>query len=529
MNTKTIGRNEPCPCGSGKKYKQCCQGKENINSEATKNRLLESIPDLFTKARQATQNNNHETAEKIYKEILDINPKHTMSLNNLGLLSQNLGKTEQAIFYLEKLVKLEPSAQYYTNLARSLMVANRNTEAIEYLKKAVSLNPGDYLANNNLGLLFCNLKNYKEGIPYLYKATNLNPTDYLSLYNLGVILTKQGKHLEAGHYYRRALATKPNTASPYQNYLYGLCFDNNSFPDIYLNAAKELENFYARYITPYKSWHQSLESKKSLKIGIVSGDLRTHAVSYFLQGVIENIDKNLLQLFAYHTTANEDSVTEVLKPHFFAWHNIAFLSKQQAAEQIYKDEIDILIDLSGHTHLNGLEIFAYKPAPIQISWLGYWASTGLSFIDYFIADEISIPLDKQCYFSEQIYYLPDTRLCFTPPAPNSTPTPNQLPALKNGFVTFGCFQNYSKINPSVLQTWAKILSDCPNSKLFIKNGQMDDSYIKADFLEQAKLAGISLDSLIIEGASDRYAYFESYHKVDIILDTFPYPGGTTTC
>lgn len=529
MNTKTVGRNDPCPCGSGKKYKQCCQNKNSSNSEAAKNRLLESIPNLFIKAQQAAKQNQGDIAENLYKEILTINPKHVLSLNNLGLLSQDLGKLDQAILYLQKAVKLEPTAQYHTNLARALMCKHQNEEATFHLKTALQFNPGDYLANNNLGLLLCNLNNFKEGLPYLYKAIQLNPNDYLSLYNVGVLLLKQGKHHEAGLYYRKAINTQSGQVSPYHNYLFCLCFEKGAFPHKYLSVAKELEQFYQARVTPYKQWNSSPKNSKTLKIGIVSGDLRHHAVSFFLEGVLSQLNKNTLKLVAYNTNPHEDALSQQLKPHFEAWYNVSQQTAQATAAQIHQHQIDVLIDLSGHTHHNGLNVFSYKPAPLQVSWLGYFASTGLGFMDYFIADPISVPTDKQSYFSEKIYYLPQTRLCFTPPHDELAPPVNALPALGNGYITFGCFQNLSKINDDMLQQWAQIIANCPNSKLLIKSHQLEDPFIKADFAERAQQAGISYSSLCFEGGSERHDYFKSYHRVDFMLDTFPYPGGTTTC
>lgn len=529
MNIKSIGRNDPCPCGSGKKYKQCCQNKVDVSPDNNKKKLLESIPELFIQARQATLNKNLVEAEKLYLQILNINPKHVITLNNLGLLKQDLGQYEDAISYLQKVIKLEATAEYHTNLARAFIANNNNEEAVFHLKTAVQLNPGDYLANNNLGLLLCNLNNYQEGLPYLYKATQLNPKDYLSFFNLGVLLLKQGKYQEASIFYRKAISTNPEKVDPYQNLLFCLCFEKDAFPDKYLSAAQELDRFYQTRIKPYTHWDCSPPSTSTLKIGIVSGDLRNHAVSYFLEGVVSQLNKNTLQLFAYNTNPNEDSLTEKLKPHFKQWHNIGLLPVKASAAQIYQDQIDILIDLSGYTLHNGLNVFAFKPAPIQISWLGYFASTGLRFMDYFIADPISVPKDKQHYFSEKIVYLPETRLCFTPLDDEAAPEVNRLPALINGYVTFGCFQNLSKINDDALILWAEILSHCPNSRLMIKNGQIDNPFIKKDFLQRAIKAGLEADRLILEGASDRYAYFKSYHNVDFMLDTFPYPGGTTTC
>ena len=528
MSIKNIGRNEPCPCGSGKKYKQCCQNQLDNNNLAAKNRLLESIPELFTKARQATLQNDLLHAEKIYKDILAINPKHIPTLNNLGLLKQNQGDNFSAIIYLEKAVKLEPSAPTHSNLGISLMALERKDEAISHLKAAIQINPGDYNAHANLGIIYCSRNNYKDGYIHLYKSLQINSNYVLGLYNLACFLMRQGKYKKAQEYFQRALAIQPNNIT-YQNFLFCLCFDDSAFPHKYLELAKETESYYIKKRSfIYKEWpNASLSNTKQIKIGFVSGDLRNHPVGFFLENIIYAFNKDTMKLFAYSNSNQETDLTYRIKPFFSQWLMVSRFTDKELAEKIHSDGIDILIDLSGYTAHNRLDMFAYKPAPIQISWLGYFASTGLNFIDYFIADPISVPIDKQSYFSEKVYYLPNTRLCFTPPN-DDIATPNSLPLIRNKYITFGCFQNLSKINDTILPLWREILK-ATQGKLLIKSPQLDDPLIKLEFLEYLESFNILDEQIILQGHSSREDYFNSYHSVDFMLDTFPYPGGTTTC
>ncbi|MFO1373514.1 MAG: tetratricopeptide repeat protein [Agitococcus sp.] len=528
MNIKSIGRNDPCPCGSGKKFKQCCQNKEINNSEAAKNRLLESIPDLSSKARQATLKNDLMSAEKIYLDILAINPKHIQTLNNLGLLKQGQGDNASAIIYLEKVVKLEPSAATHSNLGISLMALERKEEAIKHLKLAIEINPGDYIAHTNLGIIYCSRNNYKDGYIHLNKSLQINPNYPVSLYNLAAFLMRQGKYKKAEEYFKRTLDLAPNYLT-YQHYLFCLCFDEKAFPYKYLELAKNFENFYLNKRSfMFDKWPNSSDINASqLKIGFVSGDLRNHPVGFFIENIIYALNKNKTMLFAYSNSTLETELTLRIKPNFNKWYIVKSLTDEQLAQQIYNDGIDILIDLSGYTAHNRLNMFAYKPAPIQVSWLGFFASTGLSFIDYFIADPIAIPKDKQFYFSEKIYYMPETRLCFTPPN-DDIATPNKLPLIRNQYITFGCFQNLSKINDITLPLWSKILK-ATEGKLLIKSPQLDDPLIKLEFLEYLESFNILEDKIILQGHSSREDYLNSYHNVDFMLDTFPYPGGTTTC
>ncbi len=188
--------------------------------------------------------------------------------------------------------------------------------------------------------------------------------------------------------------------------------------------------------------------------------------------------------------------------------------------------IDILIDLSGHTYGNRLSVFSYKPAPVQMSWLGYFATTGLREMDYFLGDPHMLPEGEENHFIENVWRLSESWLCLKPP--NFQIEVSVSPLKKNGFCTFGSFGNISKINDQVVEVWASVLSGTPRSKLFIKANQLIDSLVVDDVQKRFEVFGIGSDRLILEGASSRLAYFEAYNEIDLVLDTFPYPGGTTS-
>jgi predicted O-linked N-acetylglucosamine transferase (SPINDLY family) len=261
----------------------------------------------------------------------------------------------------------------------------------------------------------------------------------------------------------------------------------------------------------------------------VSGDLHGHPVGYFLDGVLTSLAAKFsanLELFAYATRACEDETSKRLRASCKAWHSALGLSDSALALRIREDGIDILIDLSGHTAGNRLPVFAWKPAPIQVSWLGYFATTGVAAIDYFIADPWTLPPDQEAFFTEKVWRLPETRLCFTPPS--ARVDVNVLPALSNGYVTFGCFNNLSKMNDAVVQLWARVLNAVPASRLFLKYQQLAEASIRQSTRERFAVHGIAADRLIFEDYVPRVNYLAAYHRVDIGLDPFPFPGGTTT-
>jgi predicted O-linked N-acetylglucosamine transferase (SPINDLY family) len=268
-----------------------------------------------------------------------------------------------------------------------------------------------------------------------------------------------------------------------------------------------------------------LEAQR-LVVGFVSGDLYGHPVGYFLEGVLKEVDRGRLELIAYPTQNKDDDLTARIKPYFSKWNSLVGLSDEEAARRIHEDGVHILIDLAGHTGYNRLPVFAYKPAPVQATWLGYFATTGVKEIDYIIGDPYVTPESEADHFVEKIWALPETYCCFSPPL--GAPQVSELPALANGFVTFGCFNNLAKVNERVIALWARVLQAVPGSKLMLKTKALADEAVRRRMTEQFQAQGVEADRLILEGPSPRTELLGAYGRVDIALDPFPYPGGTTS-
>ena len=268
-----------------------------------------------------------------------------------------------------------------------------------------------------------------------------------------------------------------------------------------------------------------VEKPQRLRIGLVSGDLRNHPVGYFIESLLTQLNPSSVELFAYPTHFIEDELTARIKPHFASWTPLFNKSDQKAARLIHNDGVHILIDLSGHTDHNRLPVFAWKPAPIQISWLGYWATTGVPEIDYLLGDPYVTPYDEANHFTEKIWQLPECIYCLTEPTVALEVEP--LPALSTGTITFGCFNNLAKMTNEVVALRAKILKAVPGSKLFLKAKRLGVASGRDAVLERFSCHGITADRLILEGASPRAEYLASYNRMDIALSPFPY-GGTTT-
>lgn len=393
--------------------------------------------------------------------------------------------------------------------------------------QALALNTEDAQEHCYYGLVLKGQGDLVGAAAAFKQALKLQP-DYASAYNnLGIVTKDIGDVAAAVAYYRKALAINPGYASCYSNLLFCLSHSDLVSADDLLT---EHRKFGAQYEAVYKAgWpkhsHQ-VSVTKCLNVGFVSADFREHSLANFFEPVLQHLSQaSDMVLHAYANSAIEDDVTLRLKPKFKHWHKIDTLTDAELATKIRADKIDILIDLDGHTSGNRLISFAMKPAPIQISWLGYLATTGLTAMDYYLADTHLLPpgrFDQQ--FTEKIVQL-SANAPFTPSA--LSPAVSALPALNNGFITFGCFNRVEKITPGVIKLWSSLLNAVPNSKLLLGAMPNDGSY--DGLIKELANHAIGMDRLIIHQRSSMESYLKLHDLVDVCLDTFPSNGVTTTC
>ena len=266
------------------------------------------------------------------------------------------------------------------------------------------------------------------------------------------------------------------------------------------------------------------DPERRLRIGYVSPDFRNHAVSFLLMPLLSNHDHGQVEIFCYAEVARPDDVTERLRACADVWRVTVGLTDEQMADMVRKDRIDILVDLALHTANNRLLVFARKPAPVQVTWLGYPGTTGLSTMDYRLTDPyLDPPGDNDACYSEQSIRLPDTFWCYDPQG--EQPPVNELPALANGFITFGCLNNFCKVNDGVLGLWAKVLGAVPQSRLLLlaPRGQARDHV-----LAMLRQQGIDESRVEFVDRQPRQQYLQLYHQIDLGLDLLPYNGHTTS-
>lgn len=466
-------------------------------------------------------------AEAAYIQALAIQPAYTEACNNLGNALRKLGRLTEAEECLRRALAYRSDyAEAHYNLASTFRELGRPGEAVVSFRRALAFKPGFFEAQLNLGLTLGELGQLSEAEGSYRAVLAINPEYAEAHNNMGAVLRQQGRFLEAGASFRQALSIKPNDAEVFSNLLFNHCCTPNVSISYCFEEARQFAVLLDRITGErFSRWSCPMQPTR-LRVGLVSGDLRNHAVGHWLEGVLSHIDPARIELIAYPTHPEMDELSRRIAPYFSAWKPLADAGDEDAARMIHADGIHILIDASGHTAGNRLPVFAWKPAPIQISWLGYFATTGVREIDYLLGDPFVTPRVEEAHFTEKVWRLPESYLCFTPP--NVALEVSELPALAAGFITFGCFNNLAKMTDEVVALWSRILHAVPQSRLFLKTRQLNDPVICDITYRRFADLGVPADRLILEGGSSRAALLAAYQRVDMALDPFPYPGGTTS-
>jgi predicted O-linked N-acetylglucosamine transferase (SPINDLY family) len=466
-------------------------------------------------------------AEVCFRHALVLEPDFVHARNNLGSILLDLGRAPEAETCFRRALALQPdSAEVLNNLGTALGNLGRLDEAETCFRRAFALQPDSTYAHNNLGNALRDLCRLDEAETCFRRALALDPDFTHGLNNLGSALIDMSRLDEAEVCFRRALALQPDFTDAHSNLLFCLNCRSDA-----ANVALDEARKYGRCVgnlaaTPYTDWLCEAQPRR-LRVGIVSGDLREHVVGYFLESLLSELNPEHIELLAYPTQPKEDRLSQRLRTYFAAWRSLVGLSDAVAAARIHADGVHVLLDLSGHTAHNRLPIFAYKPAPVQASWLGYLATTGVAAMDYLIADSWTLPTTEDVSFTEKIWRLPETYLCFTPP--ELEVAVSSLPALTEGRVTFGSFNSLTKMTDEVVALWARVLAAVPDSRLFLKTRPLMGSAVRQGVVERFATHGIGSDRLMLEGpVPTRTEHLATYHRMDIALDPFPYSGITTS-
>ncbi|MDX1452695.1 MAG: tetratricopeptide repeat protein [Oleiphilaceae bacterium] len=470
-------------------------------------------------------------AVQYYQQVLAIDPLHIDARQFLASVAEQQGQIETALKLFHEVVELDPKRHaIHFMLGKLYHEANAPERALEFYRKSVMIAPAFLEGWNNLGLLYKERHAYADAVACFEQALKHHPRHGLTWSNLGNALKDWGKMQEAVPALRKAGEMEQGLSAAYSNYLVALNYLDDIAPGQIYSAHTEWPQHVPAQLEAerFAFNDRAAEPNRTLRIGYVSPDLHRHSVAYFIESVFEK-HSDAFEVFVYDCDTNRDEINQRLRTMVHTWRDVKHLSDSDLANQIYDDHIDILIDLCGHMADNRLPVFYQKPAPIQVTWLGYPNTTGLTQIDYRVSDAIADPPgDSDTMHTEKLLRLEGGFLCFTGDA--QAPEIAASPYQRAGHFTFGSFNNAVKISDSTLDAWQQILVGTTNTRLLIKAAQLKDETFRARLLERFTDAGISTDRVEFMGLIvDSHAHLAKYHEVDLALDTFPYNGTTTTC
>ena len=473
----------------------------------------------------------YEEAIICLQQAASLEPEHPEIHYNLGLVYQELGPLETAISCYEKAFSLKPDYfEAHNNLGYILMAQNRMEESITQFKQVLSIKPDFADAYYNLGNVYLILNQLEDAFTQYQHAISIQPDFPEAHNNIGNTLKDCGQLDQAISHYEKALALKPSYAAVHSNLLYSLSYKHDIEPQKLFEAHKQWTQQHAQsLINAVKTHNNNTQADRCLRIGYLSPDFRTHSVAFFIEPILANHNRDKFEVFAYYNSTVDDNMTKRIQTMVDVWHNIIYMSDEEVCKLIKDDGIDILVDLTGHSSNNRMSVFALKPAPIQITYIGYSTTTGLPTMDYRITDNWTDPPGTtEHYHTEELLRLPQVFLCYQPPL--EYPEIEDLPAKKSGYITFGSFNNATKINLEVVSVWARCMQSVPESRLILKAKQFNDIKTRQNFLSMFEQYDISHERIeFISWITSLSEHLDIYNRMDIALDTFPYNGTTTTC
>ncbi len=469
-------------------------------------------------------------ARACYEKAIRLKPDSYQAINNLGNIHQFQGRLEKAAECYQKALLIEPNfAEGYNNLGNILLYQGKPNEALEHYQKALKIHPNYPEALLNIGTRYKDRGQLAEAIHYYKKSLELHPRFVGAHSNLGEIFKEQGRLPEAIESFERAMECDPSFHQAHSNLLFVLGHHPGVPPEALLKEhigwARQHADKFTTSIPPHRN---DAHPNRCLRIGYISADFRKHVVASNLEPILAAHNHQDFKIYCYSNVLNPDDVTASMQKLADRWRSIVGMSDDKVAALIREDKIDILIELAGHTANNRLLVFARKPAPVQVSYLGYTATTGLSTIDYRLTDEFGDPSGiTECFYTEKMKRVPGSAICYQPLT--ESPPVSELPALANNHVTFGSFNNLTKITPDVVALWAQVLQIVPTAKLLMKSKGLNDEMTRRIFLAMFEHHGIDPSRLTLIGweASLRQ-HVEVYHRVDVALDPFPFNGGITS-
>ncbi|EGV30539.1 Tetratricopeptide TPR_2 repeat-containing protein [Thiorhodococcus drewsii AZ1] len=472
-------------------------------------------------------------ALEMYRDALDLEPASAEIWNNQGLVQQHMGFMEEALQSYARAVNLQPNyAKAHSNRGLLLKELDRSEEALEACSNVLRIQSDDLDALNLKGLVLQDLGHLDAAADCFESILAVQPKNTFALTNRGNVFKDQGFIAEALGYYRQALDVQPEMLQARQNLLFCLNYQSDISREKIFAEHCQFERYQGSRIQQLASIASVAEdADRQLRIGFVSGDFRQHSVASFLLPVLEHIDRRNFQIFCYITSLKRDEITKIFRRLADIWVEASGLSAAALGDRVRSDQIDLLFDLSGHSEGNAILAFAAKPAPVQISWIGYPNTTGLNAIDYRLVDEMTDPIgEADAFHSECLIRLPQGFLCYRPWNTGASLSVSGLPCLDIGRITFGSFNNIAKLTPDTLDLWGNVLRALPDSRLVLKSHSVRDTRFWDYMLGRLTERGVDSHRVkILPRAPSYLEHLSQYREIDIALDTYPYQGTTTTC
>ena len=494
--------------------------KKSLNINSTNPKIYHDIG-LALEAQ-----NKIDEALEFFLKATQIKPDYIDALLMIANIYRYQGKLDDSLSYYLKIKSLEKNEYASVGAAFVYTEQGRHEFALMEVEYADRTFPESFQLKNFLGTVYNRVLLFEEALQSFDRAIELDPNQVEGYANRATTLKNLGRTDEAIAALKKCLSMDPSLAWIYHNLLLTMIYASSVSPEELAKTCREFGDKIADPKLRERPFTNDRSTNRRLRIGYVSPDFRSHAVRYFLSPIYEH-DSEKFELFAYSKTEMQDNVTEMIKKHFDHWRDIKYLNSDDAADLIEKDKIDILVDPAGHTANNGLMIFARKPAPIQITWLGYTATTGMKAMDYRITDPYAEPVGMTEHLNtETLWRLPDIFAAYSPHE-DSPSVVDKAPFEGNGYITFGCLNNFTKITDTVIQTWTKILKNTPNSKLLLEISGIDNEKIRSEIEERLLQYGLEKNQLILFPFKKSNQYV-LYNKIDIALDPYPAVGGTTS-
>lgn len=486
------------------------------------------VPNPLQQALQLSQAGNHAEAEKLCRRMLSADPSDARVWCHLGSCCLSMNRNQEAIKAYEQAVKRQPRfAEAVNNIGVAYARLGKVDEAIAAFKQARALRPNWAEPNISLGNLYVTHERFDEALEAFSHAGRVEPNNAEPQSLMGSIFSRLGNLKKGAEHFLESVRLNPRNFVAHSNLLLALNYDPDIDPNLLLQEHRWFDRLQGQGLSPIPPHVNLRDPERPLRIGYISPDFRRHAVAWFMLPVFRAHDPNLFKLYGYANQSELDPITEEFRSYCAGWKQITTMNDAQVVEQMRADGIDILVDLAGHTSGNRLTVLTRRPAPVQVTYLGYPNTTGLQAVQYWITDAAADPPELPAYCTEEVVRLAGCFCCFAPP--DGLVASDSPPCVAKRHVTFGLLHKMAKYNGMMIDLWTRVLKAVPTSRLMIHRDSLDRS-VQERLLGEFVKCGIAADRIeLVKQTAKEGAHYAAYAKVDISLDSLPWSGHTTSC